>query len=374
MAVDTKRPLTSADVLIVDCDVHANDPPEAIAPYCDQPWRTSLEYLGTVPRRYLDAPGYAPGNTMDPPLPDRGQTHRTVVSAQQMRDDLDDLSVDYAIMFPDFLLRMAVLPRVDYAAAVGRAYNAWLADQWVDPKRGLYGTVLAAPQDPEDAAREIRKYAKVDGFVGVYLPTCAVRPLWGNQKYDPIPEAAQEVGFPVMLHSVGGIVHPNFPFNVDDLVTQFGRHTVEHEFALMANVFSMLETGLPVRYPDLKVVFTEGGFSWVPFVMWRMDKEYHELRHNAPLLEEPPSHYIRDFYYCTQPIEEPERLQDLVTLLDMFGGADRVVFASDWPHHDFDHPDHVMRMPFPAETKRKIMGANALQLFGLEAPVPAASV
>ena len=368
MAVETKRLVTAADVVIVDCDIHANDPPEALAPYCDQPWRGSLEYVGTVPRRYLDAPGYAPGGLMDPPVPDRGTTHRTVASAQQMRDELDGMSIDCGILFPDFLLRMAVLPRVEYAAAVARAYNAWLAEEWVDPERGLFGAVLAAPQDPEDAAREIRKYAKVDGFVGVFLPTCCVNPLWGNRKYDPIHEAAQEVGFPVMLHSVGGIVHPNFPFNVDDLITQFSTHVVHHEFALMANILSMLETGMPVRYPDLDVVFTEGGFSWVPFLMWRMDKEFHEVRHMAPLLREPPSHYIRKFYFATQPIEEPERPQDLVTLLDMFGGADQVVFASDWPHHDFDHPDAVMRMPFPDETKRKIMGANALELFGLKAP------
>ena len=52
-----------------------------------------------------------------------------------------------------------------------------------------------------------------------------------------------------------------------------------------------------------------------------------------------------------------------MTLIDLIDGTDHVVFASDWPHHDFDHPREVMIKPFPAETKRKIMGETALKLF-----------
>lgn len=368
MTTQRDRPLTAEDLLIVDCDVHANDPPEALAPYCDEPWRVSLQYLGTVPHRYLEAPGYAPSSAFDLPIPGRGLTNRTVTTANQMRSELDAMSIDIGILFPDYLLRMAVLPDAKFAAAVGRAYNAWLDEQWVDPKQGLYGAIVAAPQDPENAAQEIRKYGAKPGFVGVFLPTCAVRPLWGHVIYDPIFEAAQEMELPVMFHSVGGILHPNFPFNTEQFATQLGRHSVEHGFALMANIFSMIETGVPARFPNMNIVFTEGGVSWVPYVMWHLDKEYHELRHQAPLLKKPPSHYIREFYYCTQPVEEPERPQDLVTLIDLIDGRDHVIFASDWPHHDFDHPREIMTKPFPSETKRKIMGETALKLFNISAP------
>ena len=51
------------------------------------------------------------------------------------------------------------------------------------------------------------------------------------------------------------------------------------------------------------------------------------------------------------------------------GGEDTVVFASDWPHHDFDNPAHVFGLPWPAELKRKVMGENALRLFNIPAPV-----
>jgi predicted TIM-barrel fold metal-dependent hydrolase len=44
------------------------------------------------------------------------------------------------------------------------------------------------------------------------------------------------------------------------------------------------------------------------------------------------------------------------------------MFASDWPHHDFDHPQHVFGLPFSPEARRKIMGLNAAAFFGLGVP------
>ena len=371
MTRDSRKPLGLDDVFIVDCDVHANEPPEALAPYIDMPWRRSLELLGRGPQRYLDIPGYAPILNLDPPFPDRGIGNRTVTTARQMRDELDELSIDVGILFPDNLLKIAVFPHVDYAAALGRAYNAWLADAWVSRETGLYGAVLAVPQDPKDAAEQIRTYGADDRFVAVYLPVAGLRPLWGDRMYDPIYEAAEEMGLPVMLHSVG-IIHPHFPFNLEHVESRIVRHPINHEFALMANLFTMLTSGVPVRYPDLEIVFTEGGVSWVPFCMWRMDKEYAEIPTGAPFLERPPSDYIKEMYFCTQPIEEPERARDLLTMIDLFDGRDKVIFASDWPHHDFDHPRTVLNMPFDAELKRNIMGETARRLFKLPVPVPVA--
>lgn len=368
MAVSNARPPTLDELVVFDVDVHVSDPPEALAPYVDRPYRRILEHGATLPRRYLDIPGYAPRTALDIPLPDRGSGSRSVATAEEMRDDLDAMAIDLAVMFPDYLLTIALLPDEVYAAALARAYNAWLAEEWVSRKRGLYGAVVAAPHDPEDAAREIRRYGAYDGFVGVYLPTAGVNPLWGARRYSPVFEAAAEMQLPVMFHSVG-CISPAFPFNLEQFRTTLFRHPMQHEFALMANLFSLLETAVPTRFPDLRVVFTEGGISWVPFTMWRLDKEFHEYRSQAPLLEHPPSYYIRQFYFATQPIEEPERPQDLVTMLDLFDGAGRVLFASDWPHHDFDHPRQVFNVPFAEDVKRKIMGGNALALFGIEAPM-----
>ena len=120
--------------------------------------------------------------------------------------------------------------------------------------------------------------------------------------------------------------------------------------------------------PKLKIAFCEGGVSWVPFMMYRLDKEYTERRREVPFLQERPSAYIRRFYYGSQPIEEPEPLRDLVTVFKLFGGEDNVMFASDWPHHDFDHPRAIKNLPMLEEMKQRILGQNAIELYNL--PVP----
>lgn len=355
------------DILVVDCDVHVHESPGELAPYCDMPWRKALENVADVDEYYLDIPGFSPGTAaLEAKFPSGHEAQRMVLTPGQMREELDEIHVDIGILFPDHLLKLPVISQVEYAAALARAYNAWLVDKWCLPDQGLLGCVVACPHDPEDAAKEIRRYAKEPGIVGVYLPCAGLDRLWGHRQYDPIYEAAQEADLPVLLHSVT-VIHPVFPFNTQGFETEFGRHICSHTFSIMANLVHMMTTGVPVRYPDLRVAVTEAGISWIPFLMQRMDKEYLERRREVPFLTEKPSHYLKKMYFATQPVEEPENLGDLVTLMDLYDGEDNTIFASDWPHHDFDHPSKVHQIPFTNEVRRKVFGENALCLFNIDA-------
>jgi predicted TIM-barrel fold metal-dependent hydrolase len=357
------------DFTVVDLDVHVNETPEALAPYIEMPWRKTLELLSTVPRRYLDIPGFNPTFRPYPPFPHEwGERRNEVHSAAQMRQDLDDLGVDIGVLFPDHFLGLAAIKPTDYAVALARAYNRWLVAEWLNEDNGLKGALIAPPQDPARAADEIRRYASHEHIAAIYLPTFAVDPLYGNRRYDPIYEAAQETGMPVILHSVGGI-HPNFPFNMQGFETGFSQHVAAHPFSHIANLLSLIETGVPVRFPELKIAFTEGGITWVPWIMLRMDKEYNERRRTVPFLKDKPSTYINKMFFATQPIEEPDHMRDMATFLSLFDGENSVVFASDWPHHDFDHPDKILQIPVSDEVRRKILGGNALRLLGLKEPV-----
>jgi predicted TIM-barrel fold metal-dependent hydrolase len=355
-------------VLVVDVDVHVHESPGALAPYCDMPWRVALETVQDVPERYLDIPGFSPGGdgTLTARFPTSHEATRTVTTPERMRDELSALHVDIAVLFPDHLLKLAILPQADYAAALARAYNAWLVAEWARPEHGLLGCVVACPQEPEDAAREIERHAHEPGIVGVYLPCAGLDPLWGHRRYDPIYRAAESTGLPVLLHAVT-VNHSAFPFNNHGFDTELGRHATSHTFSIMANCVHMITTGVPVRFPELRVAVTEAGVSWMPFLCNRLDKEYLERRREVPFLEERPSHYLKRFYVATQPIEEPEDLGDVVKLVELYDGEDTTVFASDWPHHDFDHPMKVGQIPWPDDVRRKIFGLNALELLGIDA-------
>lgn len=361
-------------ITVVDVDVHIHEEPAALAPYCEMPWRKSLEFLETVPHRYLDIPGFAPQMSPYAPFPNAagGKRRNTVTSAKQMREDLDELGVDIGILFPDHLLTLAALPQADYAVALARAYNRWMVEEWLEQERGLRGAIVAPSQDPLAAAEEIHKYADHPFVSCIYLPTSCVDPLYGHRSYNPMYAAAEETGLPVFLHSVQAI-HPVFPFNTYRFETVFGAHTLIHSFSIIVNLVSMMETGVPVRFPNLKIAFSEGGLGWVPWIMLRMDKEYAERRRDVPFLKERPSHYVQQMYFATQPIEEPEHLKDMATLFSLFDAENHVLFASDWPHHDFDHPSKVLQIPLDKDKQRKIMGGNALRLLKLTDPHAAAT-
>jgi predicted TIM-barrel fold metal-dependent hydrolase len=356
------------DILIVDCDVHVHESPGALIPYCDMPWKKALENIKDAREWYLDIPAFSPGvsdGSYQAKFPTAHEGARMVHTAEQMREELDEIHVDIGILFPDHLLKLPVLTQTPYAAALARAYNAWLLEEWCSVEQGLLGCVIACNHAPQDAAREIRKYADEPGIVGVYLPCAGIDPLWGHRMYDPIYEAAQEADLPVLLHSVT-VTHPVFPFNNHGFDTEIGRHSCSHTFSIMANIVHMITTGVPVRYPDLRVAVTEAGISWVPFLMNRLDKEYLERRREVPFLEERPSHYLKKMYFATQPVEEPENLGDLVKFMELYDGEDNTIFASDWPHHDFDHPMKVHQVPFTNEVRRKVFGENAMRLFNID--------
>jgi predicted TIM-barrel fold metal-dependent hydrolase len=357
------------DILIVDCDVHVHESPGELAPYCDMPWRVALDNIKDREETYLDIPSFSPGvsdGSYQAKFPTGHEGARMVETREQMRQELDEIYVDIGILFPDHLLKLPVLTQVEYPAAIARAYNAWLLDNWCSVDKGLLGLVVACTQDPEDAVREIEKYANTPEMVGVYLPCAGLDPLWGDRKYDPIYEAAQAADLPVLLHSVT-VTHPVFPFNNHGFNTELGRHTCSHTFSIMANIVHMITNGVCVRYPDLRIAVTEAGVSWVPFLMWKLDKEYLERRREVPFLEERPSHYLKRWFFATQPIEEPENLRELATLMELYDGENNTIFASDWPHHDFDHPMKVHQVPLSNEARRKVFGENALRLFKIDA-------
>ena len=144
-------------IRIVDVDVHLHEQPKLMAQYCDLPWRKSLELMEEEVGRYNDIPGLSTSPRLDPPFPG-GAAARKVFTATQMRDELDALGVDIGIIFPDHLLTLALLPNRDYAVAVARAYNAWLLNEWLCDNHNLKGALVAASQDPADAARQIEQY------------------------------------------------------------------------------------------------------------------------------------------------------------------------------------------------------------------------
>jgi predicted TIM-barrel fold metal-dependent hydrolase len=358
---------TLADLWIVDADVHVHESPSELAEYAAPPWDVALHEIAKIEERDLDLPGLSPRAEFRIPWPGGSNRPQIVETATAMRAELDALHVNEAVLFPDHLLLLAMVRDPAFAVALARAYNDWLADRWLRHEPTLRGAVVVPPHDPVAGAAEIRKHVGNPGYVCAYLPAAGLRTLYGNELYDPVYDAAQEAGLPLVIHSVE-TVFPVFPFQLEQFRSTLAVHTLAHPLAMVANLVSMIETGVPVRFPGARIAFMEAGTAWVPWIANRLDKEYIERRREVPILQERPSHYMREFFYGTQPIEEPETRTDIVKLFELFDGENTALFASDWPHHDFDHTQFVFGLPFSPDARRKIMGLNAARFFSIDPP------
>ena len=125
--------------------------------------------------------------------PRLGDAHEATPPARtpdEMIAHMDAVGTDAAIVLPGPLLKVGALPTGAYGAALARAYNRWLDAEWLGRESRIYGAIIAAPQDPEDAAREIANGAGHPWVAGVLLPMGGVDPLWGDRRYDAIYAAA----------------------------------------------------------------------------------------------------------------------------------------------------------------------------------------
>ena len=149
-----------------------------------------------------------------------------------------------------------------------------------------------------------------------------------------------------------------------------GMHALGFVWCNLIHMTNWILNGIPERFPKLKSIWVESGLAWVPFLMQRLDDQFMMRPSEAPQLKKPPSEYMREnCWYTTQPMEVSNH-KALQCTLEMINAESQLLFASDWPHFDFDLPSTIWDLPFLTEqAKRNILGLNAARIFGLD-PTP----
>jgi predicted TIM-barrel fold metal-dependent hydrolase len=145
-------------------------------------------------------------------------------------------------------------------------------------------------------------------------------------------------------------------------------HALSFVLANLVHLTNWVINGLPERFPKLRVMWVESGLAWVPFLMQRLDHEYLMRVSEAPLLKRLPSDYMRDMFFTMQPMETTN-LKLLEGTFEAIRADTQLLYASDWPHWDFDTPSRLYDLPFLDDrSKRNILGLNAARLFDLDVP------
>jgi predicted TIM-barrel fold metal-dependent hydrolase len=346
-ATTLERAATPAARLhLVDCDIHpAVSSPAEMGKFLPQRWR---EHLRMASGNGARGDAWPPSG--GPPASDL---------AFLRAHHLDAHGIDVGLLQP--LSAGSTMMDLDLGAAMCTAMNDWQIEKWLEPEPRLRGAICVTQEDPDAAVAEIERRAGDRRFVQVAIPPRTIEPI-GRRRYWRVLEAAAHHGLPVGLHSAAYGPHTNSP-------TGWLSYYIEEHYcfahALQTVVSSLVMEGVFERIPDLKIACIEGGFAWVPPLAWRMDRNWRRMRAEVPRVKRPPSDYMREhIWYTTQPIEEPERPEDLLDLIRWIG-EDRLMFSTDYPHWDFDDPKTAMPVRLGDELKRSIFAGNAQTLYRL---------
>jgi predicted TIM-barrel fold metal-dependent hydrolase len=348
--------------MLIDCDVHQNFPPGfSVVDFLDEPYRSEVAEFG--PRRISSGIRFEDGGMRrDAIAPDGRQGGKDPGwTAEHL---MDTYGHRYALLTGEAGM-IAGIPDPGYASAICTAWNRMTHQCWLPADRRYLTGVKIALQDPAGAAREIEQWAGHPRVVCALASGNAHRIPFGQSFYWPVYEACARHGLPLHIHPATTAALAAPATGASGVMTNYLQgHACLPQF-FQSDLISMVLEGVFEKFPGLKVVMVEGGFAWLPHVVWRMDKEFKALRQQAPFLRRLPSEYVRDHVkLTTQPIEEPLQARHLPMLLDLMEGDRALMYASDYPHYDFDEPS-VLPRGLSEETRRRILHDNAAEFFPL---------
>lgn len=218
-------------------------------------------------------------------------------------------------------------------------------------------------QDPAAAVYELRRAKEELGFPAAFLRPnpCRGRSI-ADPVFEPFWDAAEELEMAIGIHegsapAIETLGDGRKPFN--PLII----HAVSHAFEQMYACAQLIATGVLERHPGLHVAFLEAGGAWAPYWLWRLDEQVHGFGGFCPEMHLLPSEYFARQCWVSFEIDEPL----LPTLLPHLG-TDRVIWGSDYPHHDSTFPGAVDALratlaPLDAASQQKVLGENALALY-----------
>lgn len=279
------------------------------------------------------------------------------------------MGIDYQIVFPTPMLNLGMHPQVEVEVAVARAYAFWITENILSADPSIKTMIYLPFNDPVASIKLVEDFADGPGIVGFMVTSVRYRPVH-HRDYMKLYATIEETGMPLGFHAAYNWQERS----MEQLNKFLSVHALGFPFYNMIHLTNWVINGIPERFPNLQVLWLESGLAWIPFLMQRLDDEYMMRSSEAPSLTKRPSEYMREFYYSSQPMESTHNRDALRVTFEMMDAENRLMYASDYPHWDFDLPSKIYDLPFLSEeAKRKILGGNALKLFGIDDAKTAAS-
>ena len=355
-AVRVVRADAGHDVLLVDGTPATLTTPEMLGDFGGMGRTLEEQAHAALSGRYADN---APAAAIDP---------RARIA------QLDREGVAATVLYPSLGLQWpAETTDAAYVHANLVAYNRWLEDFCAGSDGRLIPVAHLVLGEAHVAAKELRR-AVANGARGAFLlPYTHSGKPHGHPDHDPLFAAACDLGVPIGIHTgvdpvtrdlyrrYDGLTWPDaIPQGIWFLQLMFSQ-AVQQAFS------TFFLHGTFDRFPRLKLVVLEAGAGWLGFWMDRMDAMFAgALRLTMPLRDQPSSYVRRSVWVSADPDERA------LAAIVPYVGADRFVWASDYPHSDhtggyIEHVHELARLLPDDAARRALLGANAAALYGIVA-------
>jgi predicted TIM-barrel fold metal-dependent hydrolase len=238
--------------------------------------------------------------------------------------------------------------------------NDRLADAVTAYPGRFAGLACVAPQDPEAAAAEIERATGSLNLNGVVINSHSRGEYLDAPRYEPIFAAAQAGDVPIYLHPSllpAGAVVPYLDYGLMAAMWGYAAEASLHALRIiLAGTFD--------RFPGLQMVLGHLG-EHIPFSLSRLDAHHAQTRvKTTPGLQGRPSEYFREhFTVSTSGMNHaPASIRFCVDQL----GADRVMFAGDYPFEDLQPEVAAFaQVPLSESERAALRHGNAERVFGL---------
>jgi uncharacterized protein len=239
----------------------------------------------------------------------------------------------------------------------------------------LLGVAMLPPEDPAAAAQEVYRLAAAGGIRQANLQIAWVKPRLHDEAWEPLWRAIEETGLILSFHVVVfggggsqlGVAAPEAgkPASIFAATKLFMGQFLDPFVDLFA-------WGILERHPKLRLVMSEAGVGWLPWIVQELDqrfarlyeaKDYWAERGGIPLAMKPSELFRRQVWASFQV--DPVAL----SLLEFYGEG-KLLWASDYPHPDGTWPRsreaiEAQMAHLPPQARRHLTRDNAAALYGL---------
>lgn len=285
--------------------------------------------------------------------------------------DLDQEGIWAELIYPSISIWTASLKDPDLLKVGISALNDWIFEfQQKSPR--FVCTAHIPLLRVEDAVAEVERAAEM-GFKAGFMPVepHPSMPGFNQPEWEPLWDAMEAAGMVIGVH-IGTEAHDASSYN-----GQYHRgpggavmNYFETTFGGQRMAAQLITSGVLDRHPDLRVIVSEGGATWGPFLADRMDEGYAQHASAVrPKLSKRPSSYLYDQVYASFQ-HDSSAVQAHLAM-----GWNNVLWGSDYPHVEgtFGHTQATLHHLFddvPEAAKRRILVGAFEELFPHVPPAP----